>query len=83
MSIINAVIKAQVSALIKNTSTNSDTSKAEEDFAKGLANIIEAAIKSATVIVTVAPGIPVATAGSPTAQVGATTGPGTGTGILT
>jgi hypothetical protein len=33
----------------------------------------------ATAVVTVAPGIPVATAGGPAAQTGATTAPGTGT----
>lgn len=42
-------------------------------MAQEFANIIDGYIKTAQV----APGIPVATAGSPTAQTGATTGPGT------
>lgn len=33
----------------------------------------------ATAVVTIPPGVPVATAGGPTAQTGATTAPGTGT----
>ena len=46
-------------------------------FCSALATSIDAYIKSATV--TVASGIPVATAGSAAAQTGATTAPGTGT----
>lgn len=47
------------------------------DLASAIANGVDAWIK--TGIVTVQPGIPVATAGTPAAQTGATTGPGTGT----
>ena len=47
------------------------------DLASAIANGVDTWIKTGTVIVQ--PGIPVATAGSPTAQTGATTGPGTGT----
>lgn len=53
----------------------------KNDFATKLANAIgdrlDAWIK--TGIVTVQPGIPVTTAGTPTAQTGSTVGPGTGT----
>lgn len=42
-------------------------------MAQKFADIIDSYIKTAQV----APGIPVSTAGSPTAQTGATTGPGT------
>ena len=47
------------------------------DLASAIADGVDAWIKTGTV--TVQPGIPVATAGSPTAQTGTTTGPGTGT----
>jgi len=48
-----------------------------------IAMAIDAYIRQATVNVTVAPGTPVATAGSPAAQTGVTTGPGTGVGSIT
>ncbi|MCY4418458.1 MAG: hypothetical protein OXB93_01250 [Cytophagales bacterium] len=51
--------------------------KTAEQTARKIANAIDSYIKSATV--TVASGIPVATAGSAASQVGATTAPGTGT----
>ena len=47
------------------------------DLASAIANGVDTWIKTGTV--TVQPGIPVATVGSPTAQSGSTTGPGTGT----
>ena len=46
-------------------------------LADAIGNRLDTWIKTGTV--TVQPGIPVSTAGSPTAQTGATTGPGTGT----
>lgn len=49
------------------------TEVSDQQLANELANAIDAYIKTAQVN----PGIPVATAGSPTAQTGATTGPGT------
>lgn len=58
----------------------SDSEAVKNRFAENISNAIadgvDAWIKTATV--TVAEGIPVATAGSPTAQTGATTAPGTG-----
>ena len=51
--------------------------KESDFFAEKLAKLITDYIKMATV--TAAVGIPVATAGSPSAQTGATTGTGTGT----
>ena len=47
------------------------------DLASAIANGVDAWIKTGTV--TVQSGIPVSTAGGPTAQTGSTTGPGTGT----
>ena len=47
------------------------------DLASAIANGVDAWIK--TGMVTVQPGIPVSTTGSPVAQTGATTAPGTGT----
>lgn len=71
MPISNSDIREQVNALINNTK-GLEQSKAQEEFARGLANIIESALKSATV--TIQPGIPVSTSGGP----GTTTGSGTG-----
>ena len=51
--------------------------KFAQELSTAIADEMDAWIK--TGIVTVQPGIPVATAGSPTAQTGTTTGPGTGT----
>ncbi len=48
-----------------------------EDFANGLADLIDTFVKTGTV--TVAAGIPVSTTGSATAQTGTTTATGTGT----
>ncbi len=68
---------------ILNTPITEKSSDAEvkNNFATKLANAIgdrlDTWIKTGTV--TVSPGIPVSTAGSPVAQTGATTGPGTGT----
>lgn len=76
MAISNTTIKAQVSALIDNTKSL-ELEQSQEAFAQGLADIIQAAIVSATV--TVAAGIPVATTGSAIAQTGVTTAIGTGT----
>lgn len=83
----------QTSVLIKNLTSKikealdapidkeSDSEKVKQKLAENLANAIggeiEIWIKTATI--TVAPGIPVSTSGSPTAQVGATTGTGTAT----
>lgn len=72
MALVKNVIKKQVEDLItKNTETDSD--KAMEYFANGLTDIIISAIKSADIIIPA--GIPVTTAGSPSAQTGATTAP--------
>lgn len=71
--IINAVIKQGIASLINSTS-QMDPEQAKEQFAQGLADIIESAIKSATV--TVNAGIPVSA--PPPSGIGATTGPGTG-----
>lgn len=75
MPIVNAVIKTQVTVLLNQTK-EMELAQAQDAFAQGIADIIEAALKSATV--TVAPGIPVTTAGSPSTQTGVTTAPGTG-----
>lgn len=75
MAISKDTIRGQVSELIQ-ANKKVKPEEAEKAFADGLAGIIEAAIKSATV--TVEAGIPVATAGTAAAQTGNTTGPGTG-----
>ena len=53
------------------------TEPSYDEFAERLSVLIETYVKTGTV--TVAPGIPVATTGSATAQTGATTSTGTGT----
>lgn len=72
MPVIQATISAQILNLINSTS-QADANVAKQQFADGMAAIVATAIKSATVN----PGIPVATAGGPTAQTGTTVGPGT------
>lgn len=59
----------------------SDNATVKNQFATKLADAIGSRLDAwiKTGIVTVQPGIPVATAGTPAAQTGATTGPGTGT----
>ncbi len=80
MPVVETAIAAQIEAFMtKTTGANlTDESKKQiQGFASDLSKVIATAIRSATV--TVAPGIPVATAGTPAAQTGATTAPGTGT----
>lgn len=79
---LKLALKADILEIL-NTPITEKSSDAEvkNNFATKLANAIgdrlDAWIKTGTV--TVPPGIPVSTAGSPTAQTGVTTGPGTGT----
>jgi len=73
-------IKKAFEAQKKNTG-NQDAAIAK--IALDLAMAIDSYVRSGTVITTVAPGIAVATAGSPAAQVGATTAPGLGNGAVT
>lgn len=69
-----ALNKADLKSTIKSLCEKSNT---PEEFADGLSAAIDTYVKTGTV--TVVAGIPVATAGSASAQTGATTGPGTGT----
>lgn len=86
MALATAALKAALKTDILdilNTPITEQSSDAEvkNNFATKLADAIgdrlDTWIKTGTV--TVQPGIPVSTAGSPVAQTGATTGPGTGT----
>ena len=80
--VLKSALKSDILDIL-NTPISEKSSDAEvkNNFATKLANAIgdrlDTWIKTGTV--TVSPGIPVSTAGSPTAQTGATTGPGTGT----
>lgn len=56
MPIVNSVIKSQVLALLNSTKTM-ELEQSQQQFAQGMADIIEAALKSATV--TIVPGIAV------------------------
>lgn len=75
MALVKKTIADQIYTFIKASSVkpkeNSDD--AIKEFASNLATVIVDAIKTATV----APGIPVSTAGTALAQTGVTTGPGT------
>lgn len=86
MPLATSVLQANLQRKIKSIldasfNENSDAETIKMKFAKDLssaiADEIDTWIKTATI--TVNAGIPVATAGSPTAQTGATTGPGTAT----
>lgn len=86
MPLATPVLQANLQRKIKSIldasfDENSNPETIKMNFAKELssaiADEIDTWIKTATI--TVNPGIPVATAGSPVAQTGATTGPGTAT----
>nr|DAP15245.1 MAG TPA: hypothetical protein [Caudoviricetes sp.] len=86
MPIATEALRAFLTQGIKNAldqpiDETSNSDEVKQRFAQNIANAIadgvDAWIKTATV--TVQPGIPVSTSGSPTAQTGATTGQGTGT----
>lgn len=79
---LKAALKVDILDILNTPITEkSNDAEVKNNFAIKLSNAIgdrlDAWIKTGTV--TVQPGIPVATAGSPVAQTGATTGPGTGT----
>ncbi len=71
MALVKATLQAQLLQVF--TEMRKEKEKiSDAKLAEKLASAIDTYIRSAQV----APGIPVATAGSPTAQTGATTGPG-------
>lgn len=74
MPLVKQTLKSGILALVTEMRTKEEN--ADEYFADQLSTLIDAYIKTA--MVTVAVGIPVATAGTAAAQTGATTGPGTG-----
>jgi hypothetical protein len=80
--VLRNTLKAKIKeALDQPINEKSDSEAVKNRFAENISNAIadgvDAWIKTATV--TVAQGIPVSTTGSPAAQTGATTAPGTGT----
>jgi hypothetical protein len=75
MALDKTGLQTTIKALMLDMKTKESASF--DEFAQRLADAIDVYVKTGTV--TVAPGIPVSTAGSPTAQTGATTAPGTGT----
>ena len=86
MPIATEALRASLTQGIKDAldqpiDETSNSDEVKQRFAQNIANAIadgvDAWIKTATV--TVLPGIPVSTAGGPSAQTGATTGQGTGT----
>lgn len=86
MALATAVLQQNLQRKIKQALDASFNEKSDSDTIKlNLAKAVSQAIASEmetwikTGIVTVQPGIPVATAGSSVSQTGTTTGPGTGT----
>ena len=86
MALATQVLQANLQRKIKAIldapfDEKSDPEQVKMKFAQELSTAIadEMDMWIKTGMVTVQPGIPVATAGSPTAQTGTTTGPGTGT----
>lgn len=75
MPLVVNTLKTDILSLL--TGMREKTEVSDDEFAGKLAAAIDKYIKTATV--TVAAGIAVSTTGSPTAQTGATTAPGTGT----
>lgn len=78
----NAIVQAFNSALEAGKVDGASSTSINQTLARGLAAAIVDYVTQATVITTVAPGQVVLTAGSPTAHVGATLAPGSGTGQL-
>ena len=73
-----ALNKVALSAGIKNLALDITQSQGTcQQFADGLANLIDSFVKTGTV--TVAPGVAVATTGTALAQTGTTTAPASGT----
>lgn len=77
MALNTTALKQAIKSLLNDMTTEDDSATGMDTFADRLSSAIETFVKSGTV--TVASGIPVSTAGSATAQTGATTGAGTGT----
>ena len=78
MPLNKTTLKSQIKAAFeKEKESTDDAEKSIDRIATALSDSIDKYIKGATI--TVAAGIPVATAGSPTAQTGATTAPATAT----
>ncbi|MDR1756101.1 MAG: hypothetical protein LBR65_03950 [Culturomica sp.] len=75
MALVVSTLKADLLSIL--TEMRKKTEVADDEIAGKLAAAFDKYIKTATV--TVAAGIAVSTAGSPSAQTGATTAPGTGT----
>lgn len=86
MPIATEILRASLTQKIKAAldqpiSETSDSNEVKQRFAQNVANAIADGVDAwiKTAVVTVQPGIPVTTAGSATAQTGATTGQGMGT----
>ena len=75
MALNKQALKAGIIRLQQDMLTKTESSM--EEYAERLASLIDAFVKSGEV--TVGAGIPVSTAGTATAQTGATTSVGTGT----
>jgi len=78
-SIMQQSIRAAfVKAKDAGAQDGADPDQITAELASDIAAAVDAYVTTIVVTVNVSPGIPVTTAGSPSAQVGATTGPGVG-----
>ncbi|MDR0509710.1 MAG: hypothetical protein LBH06_01285 [Rikenellaceae bacterium] len=75
MTLVKNNLKTSILTLLQDMRTRQDGS--DEEFADRLATLIDNHIKMAAIVVPA--GIPVSTAGTPTAQTGATTATATAT----
>jgi hypothetical protein len=75
MTLVKNNLKTGILMLLQDMRTREQGS--DEEFADRLATLIDNHVKTATIVVPA--GIPVATAGGPAAQTGATTAPATAT----
>lgn len=84
--LVPKVLSVAIAAAFVKASGGTQTPDAlarTNQLADDIAMAIDAYVRGAVVTVTVSPGIPVVTAGSPTAQTGSTIAAGVGTGALT
>jgi len=78
MALDKGKLTRELTALFTPDASKASANLTPKQVAEKLATIIDDYIKSADIVVEVKPGITVATAGTPAAQTGTTTGPGIG-----
>jgi len=82
MALNKAILMTGILKVLNDAQKKKTTPAGNAALAKGIADEIDKYVKAGVVTTVVAPGIAVTTAGSPSAQVGATVSPGAGTGAI-